>query len=245
MGFRLIKGLAKKDALNMLEERKRGGRFENLPQVLRRTHLRQDVLARMSLADQFQIQDSNPRRVLWQLLEYQNYFAQDQKDQLSFFFQENFKLHEEDSFAPLNSFEKIQMDYSAFHLSTHGHPMGALREYHSHIPKTNSAEVKKQAAGKNVEVAGLILVRQMPPTAKSTVFSTIEDEFGFVDLILHKDIYEKNKEVFLGHCFVIVQGKLQKDKNTTSLLVKKIRPVWDTKTLDETPLPIEPDQYFY
>jgi DNA polymerase III alpha subunit len=78
-------------------------------------------------------------------------------------------------------------------------------------------------------VAGLILIRQRPPTAKGVVFSTMEDEFGFIDLIIHAGIYDKYKEVFVNQCFVIVQGEVQRDRNTISLLVKSIRSLFNSE----------------
>jgi error-prone DNA polymerase len=99
--------------------------------------------------------------------------------------------------------------------------------------------------GKRISIAGLVLIRQKPPTAKGVCFATLEDEFGFIDAVLWKKIFEKYKEVFLNHCFIIIDGRLQRDGNTKSILVERVRPIWNTKHQDETPLAIEPDQYFY
>lgn len=151
----------------------------------------------------------------------------------------------------LGGFDIIQNDYNAFSLSTHGHPMQEMRKRFARIPKTTSQMLKTTKSGSKISISGLILVRQKPPTAKGVCFATLEDEFGFIDLVLWKNIFEKYKEVFLQHCFITVSGILQRDLNTINVLVDVVRPIWGeaeatTKAKNEIqPLNIEPNQYFY
>src|SRR5206468_11672468 len=99
--------------------------------------------------------------------------------QLSLFKDTDFaeNLPEQERFGTFDQFEKIQMDYHAFSVSTHGHPMGELRKSLTQLPKCNSSQMKKQNHGAQVTVSGLILFRQKPPTAKGVCFATMEDEF--------------------------------------------------------------------
>ena len=134
-------------------------------------------------------------------------------------------------FNSMKSFEAIESDFHSFHASTRGHPVHALRERGFVLPKLNTRTTRACASGASVETAGLVIVRQRPSTANGTIFATLEDEFGFLDLILHRDTYKAFHEVFDAHSFLQVRGKLQKDGNSISLLVKRISPVWQNETL--------------
>ena len=74
-------------------------------------------------------------------------------------------------------------------------------------------------------VANLIVL-QRPPTAKGTCFATLEDETGFLDLILKKEVYEKHRELFTTHSFFTISGMLQrsggKDSHSAHLLVDRV-----------------------
>lgn len=245
LGFRLIHGIARKDVEALMEERSRTP-FRSLGDFVRRSQIRKDVLHRLALAGRFEEFQWATREALWALLEYQNLFQKPAESQLSFFNDLDYlPLPEAPAgFAGLNSFEKIQNDYSAFSVSTHGHPMRELRRT-GKLPKATSQTLLAAKAGSRLKLGGLVLIRQKPPTAKGVCFATLEDEFGFIDVILWKKNFEKYQEVFLNHCFIIVGGEVQKDENTVSLLVDFVAPVWKVDHLDQTPLPLEPTQYFY
>jgi error-prone DNA polymerase len=178
----------------------------------------------------------SPREALWQALAYQGQQGAllpitPKPDQMSF--------------DGLSELELLQQDFAAFGVSTHGHPMKVLR-HAKKLPGVHLAsEVRLSQPGKKVRTAGMIIVRQKPPTAKGVCFCTMEDESGFLDLTFWPKTYDKYKHVFLNHAFVIVEGLLQRDRQSANVLVEKIWPIFDEAShLDETPLPIEPQQYF-
>lgn len=246
LGFRMINGVSKKEVEQLMTERKQL-RFRSLGDFVKRSHLKKDILHRMAMAGRFEEFQWETREALWALLEYQNMFQKPVENQLSFFNDIDYMPAPKTDmeFAALDDFEKIQSDYEAFSLSTNGHPMQELRKNNRSLPKTTSQTLRASPQGRRLMLTGLVLIRQKPPTAKGVCFCTMEDEYGFMDLILWPKNFEKYKEVFLNHCFITVGGVVQKDENTTSLLVDKVLPVWDTAHLDQTPLPLEPDQYFY
>ena len=118
--------------------------------------------------------------------------------------------------------------------------MMALRKM-QRLPKLHTKSAKELKNGSACALAGLILIRQRPPTANNMTFSTLEDEFGFLDLAIMPNVYARVKDIFLNHCFVEVRGKLQRDANSFSLLVKEMRPILK----EEETLEIPPAQYFH
>ncbi|MBI3604617.1 MAG: hypothetical protein HY202_01155 [Nitrospirae bacterium] len=90
----------------------------------------------------------------------------------------------------------------------------------------------------------MLLIRQRPSTANGVTFGTLEDEHGFLDMILWPDVSEKFKETFLYNCFLIVSGQIQRDGQSVSLLVQSMRPIWKHSKKEENSFIIEPHQYF-
>lgn len=250
LGFRMVTGLNKNHVLALKAEREKTP-FHGLSDFLKRSSLRSDVVQRLALAGRFEEFNWSARDSLWALIEYENVLAKNGAEQLNFFTHTPLlsrmesEAQKSNYFSDLDGFEKIQNDYSAFSASVHGHPMSELRKMMSHLPKMTSKKIRDLRSGSQITTAGLVLIRQKPPTAKGTCFSTLEDEFGFIDLVLFPATFEKYNDVFLNHCFIIVGGKMERDGNTISVIVSYVTPIWKTATLHETPLALEPDQYFW
>lgn len=229
LGFRVVKGLAKNAVDQLIQERESHGPFRDHRDLVRRVAVRQDVLHRMILAGAFQELGWEPRAALWALLEYESLTGARSAQQLTFWdvpqVEERSDCSEFQHLASpmdrrtgvagipcLDEWGQIQEDYRAYRLSTHGHPMAELRRQSSRVPPWTSLRLRSQQQGfqRTVKIAGLLLLRQRPPTAKGVVFATLEDEYGFVDLILHKYVFDKHRDVFLQNCFLVVTGKVQK-----------------------------------
>jgi error-prone DNA polymerase len=127
-------------------------------------------------------------------------------------------------FAPLSETQAIAADYASYGLSVRGHPMSALRrsDVGKSLPRNTTGSIKRLPSGRHAWVSGLVIARQKPYTAKGTVFATLEDEEGFLDLILHEEIFERYHDVFVGNAFLMVAGKTQADRKSVSLLVRKV-----------------------
>ncbi|MGZ3695493.1 MAG: error-prone DNA polymerase [Bdellovibrionota bacterium] len=236
LGWNIVKGLHQQDAERILSLRP----FSGLPDFLQRAPIRRDALLRLAMGGTFEAFGYPPREALWQVLELQRKREQLQGDLFLDCANES-----KARFASLGDYEKIIEEYDAFSLSTHGHPMMALRKILP-LPKLNSRTLKQQRSGVQVRVAGLLLVRQRPPTAKGMTFGTLEDEFGFIDIAISPDIWERVKDVFLDNCFLDVSGKLQRETNSFSIWVANVRSVWpERKESQETRLVIEPSQHFH
>lgn len=250
LGFCVVSGIRETHALDLIKDRKEKS-FENLTDFLKRSSLRSDVVQRLALASRFEDFNWSARDSLWAIMAYENLLDSPKDNQLSFFNHTSYLEVSEPitprthHFTDLDGFEKIQNDYSAFSISLQGHPMSELRKSMKHIPKMTSKSIRELKSGSTVKTAGLVLVRQKPPTANGTCFSTLEDEHGFIDLVLFPDTFEKYNEVFLNHCFIIISGKMEREGNTVSVIVSAVTPLWQTETLHETPLALEPDQYFW
>lgn len=244
LGWNMVKGIHQAEAERIVAARP----FHGMRDFLQRTIVRRDALLRLAMGGTFEPFGLPPREALWQVLELQRRQDRVQGD---LFLDTPVPQSGHHPAAPLGGqfprltdYERILEQYDAFSLSTFGHPMMALRKMLP-LPKLNSKTMKQQVNGTQVRVAGLLLVRQRPPTAKGMTFGTLEDEFGFIDIAIAPDLWEKVKEVFLENCFLDVSGKLQRERNSFSVWVSQVRGIWPAKkAAHEERLVIEPNQYF-
>lgn len=131
-------------------------------------------------------------------------------------------------FAEPRGLEAFKEDYEAYRLSIRGHPMEAFRAKLKAVSRgkiRSIQEVRSQSMGDLIQVAGITIVRQRPPTAKGVVFATLEDETGLLDLIFHGPVYEKYRSTLKGHGLILIQGVLQKEREAVSVLVKRVSPL--------------------
>jgi DNA polymerase III alpha subunit len=214
----------------MIGERERGGAFTSLGDFVTRVPgLRPQALEALAMGGAFECFGLNQRDSLWGVLAYQNFVASraeiaERGEQLCFFRAAE-PVAAPALFAPLSESQAIEADYRSYGLSVRGHPMAALRRSRSardDIPRITSQGVKNLPNGRITRIAGLVIARQRPPTAKGTAFATLEDEDGFLDLILHREVFERFHEVFVHHAFLRVTGKVQADGHAVNLSVRKV-----------------------
>ena len=235
LGLRSIKGLAKVDAEQLVGERP----FANLGDFLARTELREDVLQRLALGDAFVGFGRDQRQTLWQLLASAVRRQTVQLDFIAALTPEN----EREEFRSLGGFDAISLEYQAYGLSAKGHPMAELRKIRK-LPEMTTFYAKRKPPGSTLSVAGLLTVRQRPPTAKGVCFATMEDEYGFLDLVLFANKFEELKEVFLHHSFLVAEGRIERDGHSVSLIVDQIAPIFAESGDEQVPT-INPRWYFW
>ena len=235
LGWRVVYGLAEKQAQAIIAER-RDHAFVSLSDFLARTRLGPIVLERLAMGNVFAAFGLEQREALWRILGEYSLRMTETPTQMSLFAGPSVAGRPEQAFEPaafarLSAWETIQAEYTAFGTSVHGHPMRALREQlAARVPRLDSKQFRSLPAGKSVWVSGLVIVRQRPHTAKGVCFATLEDEYGFFDLILHEPTYEKYRDVFRETAFLRVYGRVQKDRHrgretAMSLLVTRVEPL--------------------
>jgi error-prone DNA polymerase len=120
--------------------------------------------------------------------------------------------------APLGRAEQLVLDYERTGISVDDHPMLLLRPK---LPKKvlSSRDVAKAKHGRRVETAGLVICRQRPGTASGVVFATLEDEHGFVNLVLWAKVFERLRHVATTASLVHVRGKIEREGAVVHVVV--------------------------
>jgi error-prone DNA polymerase len=133
---------------------------------------------------------------------------------------------ERDSGSPLRRMEveeRLIADYHGTGLTTGPHPMAYRRDILRERGVKSAVELRTLPHGKEATVAGCVITRQRPGTAKGIIFMTLEDETGTSRVIISPDFYDKNRIVVLNKRFVLVSGLVQNQDNVVHLKARSIQ----------------------
>ena len=138
----------------------------------------------------------------------------------------------EPTFQPLDSLQTIAWDYQTTSSSAHGHPLSAMRETLDRLKFPDARRVAAMRNGKKTKYAGLVICRQRPGTAGGVVFMTLEDETGFVNLVVWQKVFEEYSLIARTQSFLGVTGKVQAQDGVTHLIAEKL---WVPRVELQTP----------
>jgi error-prone DNA polymerase len=116
--------------------------------------------------------------------------------------------------------EDILADYRSTGLSLRRHPVSLLRERLQRSRVVANSGLADINDGQAVRVAGIVMFRQRPGSAKGTMFMTLEDETGIVNLIIRPRLIEAERDAIVGAQFLIVQGRLQRQHTVTHVIAE-------------------------
>ena len=118
--------------------------------------------------------------------------------------------------------EQVMIDYQSLTFSLKAHPISFLRPALNNRNFVCNAGLRDMPSGRLVTVAGLVLVRQRPGSAKGVIFETIEDETGVANIIVWPKTFEKYRNLVLGSRCVAISGKLQNVDNVIHVVAHKV-----------------------
>ena len=128
--------------------------------------------------------------------------------------------------------EDIVFDYAATGLTLRRHPLAVLRPRLERMNLLTSSQLQPLAHGTTARACGIVTVRQRPPTAKGTVFVTLEDETGTVNVIVWNHVVQAQRDALLKSRLLAVEGVWQLDVESGG----KVRHLLARKLKDMTPL---------
>jgi error-prone DNA polymerase len=120
--------------------------------------------------------------------------------------------------------EHVVSDYQTIRLSLKAHPMRFLRDHYAGQKFVTAEQLRTIKDGKRLSIAGLVLIRQRPGSAKGVVFITIEDETGVANLVIWPDVFESQRKIVMGARLMAVHGIVQRDpdSNVIHIVARKL-----------------------
>ncbi|MBQ16499.1 MAG: error-prone DNA polymerase [Planctomycetaceae bacterium] len=217
LGLRMVRGLSEAAAERIVAERRKS-RFVSIDDAARRANLSDGDLGRLSRADVFGSLGSSRRESLWEALadrsSYPLWVGRDTWCGPA--------VEEEVVLPEMSDEEEVVADYRAQGLSLRGHPFEFLRQEVRRLGGVPAVELSQARHGRLVIVAGIVLLRQRPGTARGVTFVTLEDETGMVNLIVKQRVWDRYRRVARTARAVLAFGILQREDNVMHVLTDRL-----------------------
>jgi error-prone DNA polymerase len=123
---------------------------------------------------------------------------------------------------PMTEAERLVADYAGMGLTAGRHPMALRRDELAMRGILRATDLQTARQGRRVRVAGMVITRQRPGTAKGFVFLTLEDETGIANIIVRPDLFARDRLVIVEEPFLIVDGVLQSQDGVTSIRAEQV-----------------------
>jgi error-prone DNA polymerase len=212
LGFCVMNGLQKEHGERLVEERDVAA-FQSLDDLKRRVALTKEELRTLAELGALNCFAEHRRAAMWRVEE----TAFD--DLLSSAACAPPK--KESPLQPMTLPERVKSDYDAMNLTTGPHPMKLLRQ---HLPNIwRATDLASARHGATVQIAGNVICRQRPGTAKGFVFVSLEDETGVSNAIVTPDLFERVRLLITEEPFLVIEGTVQNSENVVLIKAREIR----------------------
>ena len=207
LGLRQVDGLCSADVERLISNRP----YASVEDLRRGARVPVHAIQRLAAADAFRSMGLDRRAALWdsralkQAPDLPLFAHADARDEGS----ENAPAQ----LPAMHLAEHVVNDYQTTRLSLKAHPMRFLRDHYASRKFVTADRLNAISDGKRLSIAGLVLIRQRPGSAKGVVFITIEDETGVANLVVWPDVFEKQRKIVMGARLMAVHGIIQKDED--------------------------------
>ncbi|MBA2540213.1 MAG: error-prone DNA polymerase [Deltaproteobacteria bacterium] len=228
MGLRWTRGLQLSEGQRIVTAR-RERQFGNVEELVRRTGISGRAHTQLAEAGALGGLTEQRRDALWQV---RGWIAR-QHDEVAFG-----SDADDVAFAKLSKLDEIFWDYAASDHSTRGHPLQPLRAELRANRWPDARSISRGRDGQHVEYVGVVICRQQPGTASGVVFMTLEDETGFVNLVVWPQVFADYGHVIRTTSVLGVTGKLQVQEGFVHVIADRVwvpklsRPVIEVASRD-------------
>jgi error-prone DNA polymerase len=219
LGLRQVEGLRLDDATRLVAARA-GTPYAAVEDVRRRAGIGVAAIQRLAEADAFRSIKLDRRQALWDSRALKGspdlplFRAADAADEG--WETEVVRLPA----MPLS--EHVVSDYQTTRLSLKAHPMRFLRKHYAKRGFVTTSELRSMRYGRRVSLAGLVLIRQRPGSAKGVCFITLEDETGIANLVVWPDRFAAQRAIVMGARLMVVHGVVQHDEAVVHVIAGRL-----------------------
>jgi len=222
LGFRQVRGLSNADGAAIVGARSTCA-FESVEDVWRRSGVQRAAIEKLADADAFHAFGADRRQGLWKVRGLGEaplplFAAADRMAEAI----SAEGIEPDVVLRPLTDGREVIEDYRSLQLSLRAHPLTFVRDDLTRRGVTRCADLPGIRDGRHVEVAGIILVRQKPGSAKGVLFITIEDETGIANGILWPDRFEAQRRTVMSASMIGMKGRVQKEGEVIHVICDRI-----------------------
>jgi DNA-directed DNA polymerase III PolC len=220
LGLRQVKGFGETEAELLVGNRGRG--YDSVRDLWMRSGLSRRAIEQLADADCFRSLGLDRRDALWAVKALDPLSSAERLPLFAAAGTANLQKEPDVDLPPMPLGEQVINDYQSLSFSLKAHPMAFLRGHLSSEGFRQNVDLEGIRTGRRVRVAGLVLVRQRPGSAKGVVFETIEDETGVANIIVWPKVFEKYRSIVLGSRCVGVSGKLQNEDGVIHVVAETL-----------------------
>jgi error-prone DNA polymerase len=215
LGLRYVKGLSRNTADRIVAERA-ARPFEGVTDLGRRAGATSAELFTLAEVGALAALGRERRDAMWQALA-----LGQSRDLLHGAVRET----PDPSLPPMLPAEQMVADFTGTGMTTGPHPFAFLRRDLARRGVTRACDLASLPNGRRVKVAGMVLVRQRPGTAKGIYFATLEDETGFANIVVMPVVFAANRSLLSTATFIMAEGRLQSRDGVTSVRAERMSEV--------------------
>ncbi len=215
------------------------GRFKSIKDVVQRTGLRRDELTTLADIGALNAFTSERRTALWQVERSVRpagdlYAGHDDEPRAP---GPGSRVPDPEPPVPsplraMDASERLQADYAGMGLTIGPHPMALRRSELALRGVLRAADLPRTRDGRRVRIAGMVITRQRPGTAKGFVFLTLEDETGISNVIIRPDLYDRERTAVVRQPFLMIEGVLQHQDGVLSVRAERIESIQGAAAID-------------
>ncbi len=227
IGLGYVNGVKEAEVKALVAERERGGSFNSIPDLGARSGAGAETLSKLAWAGACDMlldgpEEGRRRQALWLLgvaapgVPLGRHGANGTQLALPL------DPHDAPALRELGVWERLLADYGSTGVTLREHPLELMRPT---LPgrTVSSADLGRARHGSQVRVAGLVVARQRPATAKGVTFMLLEDEHGTINLIVPPPVHERCRLAVRGEALVIADGRLERREGVVNVLVHDVR----------------------
>jgi len=234
VGLGYVKGVRAEEMEALVAERERGGPYGGIAELASRSGAGYASLERLAWAgalDGIPVDAGGERReALWRVGVAGAGRGRSGSDQLAL----AIEPPEPPRLKPLGDWGKMIADYRSTGLSLGPHPMELMRP-NLESGLLRSTDLERVDDGSEVEVAGMVVARQRPETARGIVFMLLEDERGTVNLVVPPPVYERHRQLVRSSALIRARGRLERREGVVNVLVGELAPLERTRMAGPPP----------
>ena len=223
LGFRLISGLREEEMAQCVARRGEG--YGCVRDLWLRSGLTRAAIERLADADAFRSIGLDRRQALWQVRALDEKSAAEHLPLFTRGDPRDIQPEPEVLLPALSAGENVMEDYRAVTFSLKAHPLSFMREALGRQGVTRSRDLVTAPKGRSVSIAGLVLVRQRPGSAKGVIFLTLEDETGVANAIVWKKVFETYRSVLMNARVLRIDGRLQRENEVIHVVAEHLEDI--------------------
>jgi len=219
LGLAYVKGAVTEEVRELVAERERGGTFRDLSDLAARTATRRGTLEQLAWSGACDCLAKSRREALWQLGIAASGESVGEGVQLAL----PIGLPRTPRLRSLDRWQRVLADYATSGVTVDDHVMAVLRPRLSVPMLATSAQLPRLPHSSSVAVAGMVIARQRPGTAKGTMFLLFEDEWGTINLIVPGVVYERHRPLARAEPLLLARGRLERSPSgVLNVLVREL-----------------------